>query len=436
MRFYDRKNELKTLAAIEKSSRRNAQFTLLTGRRRIGKTALIREAFKGGRYLYLFVARKSEALLCESFQQEAQKVLGIPVFGRIERFRDLFEQLMIYAQTTELNLVIDEFQDFSRVNKAVFSEIQELWDRYKDGAKVNLIVCGSIYSLLVRIFEDEKEPLFGRLSNRIELRPFSTSTVKEVLAEHNEAYSAEDLLSLYLLSGGVPKFLALLMDAGAVSHPMMLEYATVQGSPFIVEGKDILVSEFGKDYATYFSILQLIAANKTSLNEIDSIIGRSSGQYLNNLSSEYSLINTVKPIFAKPSSRNNRWRIIDHYLRFWFRFIYASQALVELQRFDLLHEILVRDYPAYSGLVLEDYFRSKVMETGRFTEIGSFWDRKGENEIDLVALSSLDKKALVAEVKRAAGRIDIAILKAKAIAMKNGLAGYDVEYRGLSMDDM
>ncbi|MDR2109125.1 MAG: ATP-binding protein [Coriobacteriales bacterium] len=436
MRFYDRKTELRTLAAIEKSSRRSSQFTLLTGRRRVGKTALLQEAFKGRHCLYLFVARKSETLLCESFQQAAQQSLGLPVFGRIVRFRDLFEQLLIHAKDTHLTLMIDEFQDFARVNPALFSEMQELWDRYKDTAKINLVVCGSIYSLLVRIFENQKEPLFGRLTNRMELAPFSTATIKEVLSDHNADYTPEDLLSLYLLSGGLPKFLALLMDADATSHSQMLRYATSQGSPFLTEGKDILVSEFGKDYGTYFSILQLIASNKTSASEMSSIIGRSAGPYLENLSQEYSLVRRLRPIFSKPQSRNNRWRISDHYLNFWFRFIYANQALVELQRFDLLHELLQRDYPAYSGLVLEDYFRTKVMEKGRFTEVGSYWDRKGENELDLIALSSLDKKALVAEVKRNASRIDLAILKAKAQTLQSELARLKVEYRGLSMEDM
>jgi AAA+ ATPase superfamily predicted ATPase len=434
--FYGRSTELKSLSAIRELSQRNAQFTLLTGRRRVGKTALIRESLKDERYLYLFVSRKSEALLCQEYQKEATETLGLSIFGTIEHFHDLFEQLLIFAQDTHVNLVIDEFQDFARVNKAIFSEIQSLWDRYHSTAKINLIVCGSIYSLLIKLFEDEGEPLFGRLTARMTLNPFQPSTIKDILVDHNESYSPDDLLSLFLLSGGVPRFIALLMDIGALTHADMLEYSTSQTSPFITEGKDILVSEFGKDYATYFSILQLIASNKTSQNEIDSVLGRTSAPYLANLEQEYSLVRRLKPVFSKPGSRNNRWRIIDAYLTFWFRFIYANQSLVERQRFDLLHELLVRDYPSYSGMVLEDYFRAKLMESERYTEIGNYWDRKGENEIDIIALSDLDKVALVAEVKRNPARIDLAILRAKAAALQDKLSGYQLEYRGLSLADM
>ena len=141
-------------------------------------------------------------------------------------------------------------------------------------------------------------------------------------------------------------------------------------------------------------------------------------------------------MFAKPGSRNTRWRVLDAYLAFWFRFIYANQTLVEQQRSDLLLELIMQDYTRFCGITLEDYFREKTMEEGRFNRIGSYWDRSGQNQIDLIALSDLDKEALVAEVKRSQRHIDMAILKSKAATLKVELAGYDVQYRGLSLNDM
>jgi AAA+ ATPase superfamily predicted ATPase len=185
-----------------------------------------------------------------------------------------------------------------------------------------------------------------------------------------------------------------------------------------------------------FSILQLIAANKTAQSEIDSVLGKTSTSYLANLEARYSLVKRVKPMFSKPGSRNIRWRIRDTYLSFWFRFIYANQTLVEQQRPDLLLELLYQDYSAYSGMVLEDYFREKIMEEERFTAIGSYWDRRSQNEIDLIALSVLDKKALIAEIKRSEKNIDLAILKSKASTLKGELADYEVTFKGLSLGDM
>lgn len=243
-------------------------------------------------------------------------------------------------QERPLTLIIDEFQDFTRVNPSIFSDIQDVWDRYKDKAKINLVVSGSLYSLLIHIFEDEKEPLFGRLTTKLIVRPFTIVTLKEILGEYNPAYCQEDLLCLYMLTGGVPKYVSLLMDGGAAAKDAMLSFACGMGSPFLSDGKEILVSEFGRDYSTYFSILQLIASGKTTQGAIDSIIGKTTGAYLRNLEQDYSLISKNQPMFAKPGSRNIRWRIRDCYLRFWFAFVYANQSLVETGRSDLLLELV------------------------------------------------------------------------------------------------
>lgn len=436
MKFYNRKKEQEILLQNKIQSERSACFTVMVGRRRIGKTSLLLESVRGQKYLYLFVARKNENLLCSQFQSDAEKMLGLKIFGTITQFRDLFEQLLIFATREHFTLIIDEFQEFESVNPAIFSDIQNLWDQYKDKARINFIACGSIYSLMMKIFENRKEPLFGRLSSKIVLQPFSVSVTKEILREYNANYSPEDLLCLYLLTGGVAKYIELLMDAGAVTHKQMLDMVTRADSPFLGEGKDLLISEFGKEYGTYFSILQLIASGKNRQSEIDSIIDKNTGAYLVNLEKEYSLIVRNKPMFSKPGSRRARWSLNDNYLRFWFRFIYPNQSLIEMGRFDLLREYIDKNYEQYSGLILEKYFREKISESLRVTEIGSYWDSKGENEIDIVALNDLDKTSIIAEVKRNAKKIDMVKLETKVKSIQKHLAKYKTDIIGLSMDNM
>ena len=436
MKFYDRKKEQEILLQNKNQSEKSACFTVMVGRRRIGKTSLLLESVRGQKYLYLFVARKNENLLCSQFQSDAEKMLGLKIFGTITQFRDLFEQLLIFATREHFTLIIDEFQEFESVNPAIFSDIQNLWDQYKDNARINFIACGSIYSLMMKIFENRKEPLFGRLSSKIILQPFSVSVTKEILREYNAKYNPEDLLCLYLLTGGVAKYIELLMDAGAVTHKQMLDMVTRADSPFIGEGKDLLISEFGKEYGTYFSILQLIASGKNRQSEIDSIIDKNTGAYLVNLEKEYSLIVRNKPMFSKPGSRRARWSLNDNYLRFWFRFIYPNQSLIEMGRFDLLREYIDKNYEQYSGLILEKYFREKISESVRVTEIGSYWDSKGENEIDIVALNDLDKTSIIAEVKRNAKKIDMVKLETKVKSIQKHLAKYKTDIIGLSMDNM
>jgi len=290
--------------------------------------------------------------------------------------------------------------------------------------------------MMMKIFEDRKEPLFGRLTSKIKLRPFAINIIKTILKDYNPQYTSEDLLCLYMLTGGVPKYIDLLMETGAVTKKKMLDTVTCMDSPFIGEGRELLISEFGKEYGTYFSILQLIASGKTTQSEIDSIIGKNTGAYLANLEKEYSLITRNKAMFSKPESRKARWVLNDNYLRFWFRFIFPNQSLVEMGKYELLREYIDMGYEQYSGSILEKYFRTKIAEEEQVTNIGHYWDNKGENEIDLIALNDLDKTAIVAEVKRNPKKIDLNILQTKVNSINKELTKYNVELRSLSMNDM
>lgn len=436
MKFYNREDEMKLIRQTEERSRSTACFTAIMGRRRVGKTTLLRKALEGKKYIYLFVSRTSEVLLCDAFKREITDTLSIPIYGTPTRFRDLFELLMQHAASEHFTLIIDEFQDFDRVNPSIFSDIQNMWDRYSPLAKINFIVCGSIYSLMKHIFEDHKEPLFGRLTSKFVLKPFKTSVLIEILRDYNPAYTPDDLLCLYTLTGGVAKYVTLLMDAGAVTLETMIDFVTQPDSPLLTEGRDMLVQEFGRDYSTYFSILQLIASGYTRQGEIDGIIGKNSGPYLNNLSEGYSLIQRRLPLLSKPGTRNLRWYIADNFLNFWFRFIYPHQSAIELEKYAELNTYIKSHYVQYSGGMLEKYFRDRVAETTNVTLVGNYWDSKGENEIDLIALNVFEKKGLVAEVKRNPDKINYTLLAQKMANLPKEFSKYSLIQKGLSLDDM
>ena len=239
-----------------------------------------------------------------------------------------------------------------------------------------------------------------------------------------------------MLTGGVAKYVAWLMDAKATTKTKMLRWVTQVGSPYLTEGTELIMSEFGKEYTNYLSILQLIASGMTTQSEIDGAIGKNTGAFLDNLEEDYGYIHRKQPMFSKPNSRNSRWQLDDCFLRFWFRFIMRNQALVEMERNDLLLEIVERDYERYSGLVLEQYFRQKWMEEERVTSVGNYWDRKGLNEIDLIALNDIDKTAVVAEIKRQRKKFNPTELAVKVATLGKELAKYDFRQIGLCMEDM
>ena len=262
---------------------------------------------------------------------------------------------------------------------------------------------------------------------------------KKILSEYHPGYTAEDLLALYSFTGGVAKYVQLLMDAGATTKEKMLNHIVKADSIFLGEGKAILIEEFGKDYGIYFSILSAIARGKTSRSEIEHVVGRQIGGYLTKLENEYEVISKKQPLFEKSSAKNVRYMIEDNFFTFWFRFIYKYSYMLEIENYGSVKTIINRDYETFSGLMLERWFKRVLIGQQTYTRIGSWWDRKGENEIDIVAENELDEVATFFEVKRKAEHINMAILEAKTTAFlrtTGELKEYNISYKGLSMSDM
>lgn len=426
MKFYNREKELENLREIEHSSKESSKMTVIVGRRRIGKTKLIQEAYK--EKVYLFVSKKNEVLLCEEFISIIQKALDVKLFGQITKFIDLFEYLMELAKTKSFTLVIDEFQEFLQINDSIYSDMQNIWDSYKEITKINLILSGSIYSLMKKIFEDKKEPLFGRANNKIHLKPFTVKTIKEIMQENYPAYTNDDLLCFYILTGGVAKYVEILVDKRAYTLEQQLNLVFDEHSLFLEEGKNLLVEEFGKEYTTYFSILSLIASSKTARVEIEGILGKNVGGYLDRLENEYTIIKKVKPIFAKEGSRTVKYEIIDNFFNFWFRFIYKYKSAIEIENYVYVKDIVNRDYTTYSGRFLEKYFIEQLKLSNNYSDIGTYWERGNENEIDIVGVNSESKTMLIAEVKRRAEKIDMNKLQKKSIKLLAKYEKYEVQY--------
>lgn len=436
MKFYNREKELARLAKIEKQAEKSAQMTFMVGRRRIGKTRLLINAYKYSICLYFFVAKKSESLLCEEFVEEVKNKLNIPIFGSITTFKDLFSLLMNLSKERHFTLIIDEFQEFDSVNSSIYSDMQNIWDSNKQDSKINLIMCGSVYSMMKRIFEGSKEPLFGRATNRIHLKAFDIDTIKEILSEYSPNYSNDDLLAFYMITGGVAKYIELLVQAEAFTIDDIMDAVFEDNSLFLSEGKNVLIEEFGKDYGNYFSILSLIASGKTSRVEIESIMNIQTGGFLTRLEDEYGLISKVRPILSKPNSRTVKYFIEDNFLNFWFRFIFKYRSSIEAGNLMYIRDIVMRDYTVYSGRILEKYFTQMIKLQMKYNIIGNYWERNNQNVIDIVAINEVEKVALIAEVKRNPQKISLNELEIKASKIKTILKGYKFIFKGYSLDDM
>lgn len=443
MKFFDRKSELAQLEQQRKIAfNDHSQMTVLTGRRRIGKTMLIRKSCEESTMVYLFVSRSNEAMLCSGFAKvinETLKNIFVPI--QIDSFADLFEMLMRAGRTEKFNLVIDEFQEFFYINPTVFSKIQDIWDRYKDTTHVFFVASGSVYTLMNRIFLDAKEPLYGRCDSIIKLKPFATNVLKEVLAEYKPGYTSEDLLALYAFTGGVPKYVDLLMQNGCTDVNAMIDYIVQPYSTFVDEGNALLIQEFGRKYGNYFALLADIASGRNTLAELGQSMGDTNiAGHIKRLEEDYELIAKKRPIFAKEATQTVRFEISDLFLKFWFRYFVKYRSMVELENYGLLAELIKADYPTYSGLVLESYFKQKMAESGEYRNIGSWWQaKKGKEacEIDIVGIKADNKTAVVAEVKRLHKNFKPDEFAGKVELIRNKvLANYAIEAICLTMEDM
>ena len=416
MRFFDRDKEIAKLREIRARSRETAALTVMTGRRRVGKTELVKAAFADEPFLYLFVTRSAEADLCDGFKSRIEAFTGRTIPGRATKFSALFRYLLEEAVDRPITVVIDEFQDFFRVNPVIYSEMQREWDELSGRAKINLVVTGSVNTLMNKIFKEKKEPLYGRDTDRMTVRPFAVSVLKEILAFHHPGFSPDDLLALWTFTGGVAKYVALLMNRKAYTRRKMIDVLIEEDSYFLDEGWAVLVEEFGKDYGTYFSILSAIARGKTSRAAIMNEIAGDVGGYLTRLEEQYGLIVKHQPIFEQTSNKACRYKLNDNFFRFWFRFVFKHQYLIQVGLFDELREVVARDYEVFSGLALEGYFRARFVEEHAYTRMGGWWDRKGENELDLVCENEFKGTLDFYEVKRNARRYDPTVMESKLAA--------------------
>lgn len=450
-KFYDREREMAKLKELQCQAYEDySRFVVLTGRRRVGKTSLVyrlmEETLENAPGLYFFVGRKPEMVLVRSFAQEVREKLSEFIPEGIASFRELFQMILEIGKRRRFTVFIDEFQEFDNVNSGIFSDMQELWDGYKKQTNVCLIVSGSIFRLMEKIFKDEGQPLFGRDDTTIKLLPFSTETIKEILCDHKADYTQEDLLALWTITGGVARYIELLMNNGCTNVKKMIHYVCSSGdSYFVDEGKKILIQEFGKQYGTYFSILDQIAHGDVTQREIEGALGMNSlGGQMKILEEKYGIIKKKRPIGAKEGSQTVRYEIQDNFFCFWFRYIHRYSSLIELQNMPALEKIMTNDYTTFSGKALERWFRQKMIESCRYKQIGGWWQVNGVNirgnnddfEIDIVS-ETLEGNVEAYEVKRNPQKYSATRLDEKVTEMKRRIfRGKEVSKRCLSMEDM
>ena len=389
--FYDRERELEKLNEVY--SYPGSSFIVIYGRRRVGKTTLVREFLKDKLSLYFFVGEKDEALLLDEWSREIEEKLSNylpsyvkPKFGSLE---ELVEFLMDFSREKKLVLVFDEFQNFRTVKASFFSSLQRLWDEKNDGSNMMLIAVGSYVGMIKRIFMDRKEPLFGRADEWMKLKPFDFWTAWGFVRSLVEIIP-KDFVELYSALGGMPRYLLYVPryyrgdSVEAIKGLFFDEFA-----PLREEGLNVLKLEFGRFYRSYFSILEAVSLGRVTPKEISDGTGLKPltvGKYLSELTNHYEYLVREVPVTENPlKTRKVAYRISDEFFNFWFRFIYHNYTALE-ENPERVFERFRAEFSAFVGETYERIAREfvKGLNLGFKPERVGRWWHKGE-EIDVVA---------------------------------------------------
>ncbi len=379
--FIDRDNELKRFNEL--SSLKRPPFIVVVGRRRVGKTRLIQEFIKGVEApIYLFVEEKRSEILLRDWSKHAG---GGVLFAS-------WEPLLRHFLSKYSVVVIDEFQNFARVDPSFFTTLQKIIDEEKHEAM--LILVGSYLGMMKKIFEDRSSPLFGRATEIWNLPPLPT---KDILLNIKGNFS--DRISTFSMFGGYPKYYTIL-DQYEIHgiEDIWTRLIIPKYSPLNMEPYNILLQEFGGEHRAYFSILEAIAKGKRTYTEISDYTGLSTttlGRYVNDLIN-FEIVNKKYPITETSRSKKSRYQIKDEFIRFWFRYIFPNMDLREAERYDELLEMIKIDFPSFASFKFEEVVREIISK--EHTRTGSWWNRQGE-EIDIVSIDKKRGSILFGEVK-------------------------------------
>jgi AAA+ ATPase superfamily predicted ATPase len=400
MQFYNREKEL---ALMQLLNDRNPSFLVITGKRRVGKTELIKQFIKDQRSLYLFVdSNKSIDILMDEFNQVIKEKLKLPDYIKVDAPENFLEFITSYEH--DLVIAIDEFQRFLKVYPSFITQLQKYWDMKPDNCKVFLIVSGSSIGMIRKIFIEAQAPLFKRADNIMTLKPF---TIHETFAMLDDLgiKKIEDKLDLYFLFGGTIYYYRLFEKYQCAGFHDALEKLIFSDlAPLKDEVRDIIIEEFGKEHTTYYEIISAISQGKCSMSEISEmthVSASSLSAYFYDMIDILEIVEHRIPVTDdRKKSKRGRYFLKDNFFRFYGRFIYPMLSQYMAGNYVSLTEKVLQEWQSYTGKIFEDTVRDLIIEkiSSDYPEIGSWWNRKGD-EIDILGIDWKNRKALAVEIK-------------------------------------
>jgi AAA+ ATPase superfamily predicted ATPase len=401
--FINRKAELESLSRMYGSGR--AELFVLYGRRRVGKTELLRAFCEDKPHLFFIATLSADGEQLSTFSQQIWSFThpeSMPGFS-FPSWEEAFRALANLPGRPII--VMDEFTYLISGNKAIPSILQKIWDERLKNCQVMLVLCGSYIGMMETEVLGYQAPLYGRRTHSTLLNPLDLSSAALFFPK----YSAAQKFLSWAVLGGMPYYLRTFTDQQDIFANIRQHILDAQSAELFNEPRLLLMEEL-REPRNYFSILRAIAQGNTRLNEIAQVSGvgavNTISRYLDLLQQMHIITRRVPATEFQPEkSKRGSYQIDDHFLRFWFRYVHPNQSSLDLGLTDAILDQRVRpDLEHFAAAAFEEASREHLAWLARQGKIpflperiGGWWEQNVE--IDVLAISRTEKQALVAECK-------------------------------------
>lgn len=416
-RFIDREEELATLEGRYRLS--DFEFVVLYGRRRVGKTELLKQFIAGKPHLYFMADKRGTIRNVLRLRRDMAKSVSEPEIASTE-MDEVFHWYVEKAGKRPL-IIIDEFPYLAEKDDAIPSVFQLMVDEMLKESNVMLILCGSSMGMMERTLLGSRSPLYGRKTAHMKIMPLGFNEACRFFPGNGKEGNVE----FYGVLGGVPYYLSLF--SGRKSTLRNIEEVILSRTGRLYEEVDFLLKEELREPDVYKGILEAIAGGTGKAMEIaqrSRVPIQDLDKYLKVLINLGFVIRTT-PITETKAGKKSRYIISDPFFRFWFRFCEPHKSSLEIGHADECLTMIRRDLPAYTGHIFETISTDLISRKfpGRWPRIGRWWGarrmagKRVEEEIDIVGINEKTGEILFAECKwkaRINGEVMLHRLKEKA----------------------
>jgi AAA+ ATPase superfamily predicted ATPase len=415
--FVNRQVELAFLNDVLARKRPTAaQFILLYGRRRVGKTVLLRHWAENSGLSHTYWAAEKEPAALQRRKLFA-RVLGVEPAraATFDSWADCWQAIAAMLTDRRHILILDEFTYAAEADPAMLSSVQHAWDQLFKSSQLVIVLCGS-HVHTMETLQARQSPLFGRLTGQWHLRPLHFASLSEFLPN----WSAEERVAGYAVVGGVPAYLEWLDPELSLSDNIR-DVVLAPGSMFVAEPAFLLYDEV-REPATHLAILKAIGAGEHTLSGISNaaLVRKSHlSAYLARLR-DLRLVERRLPITIPPArrrrARRGRYHLSDPYFRFYFRFIAPHYDDLTYNPGQVLPYIREGLRPFVGMTAFEELSRQWVSEQGQAgrlpfgpEEVGSHWSRRVQ--VDVVAVDWREREVLLGECKWGADKVRRSVIR-------------------------